>query len=149
MAIPSNASAGSAIDIGVNDLGPLAWVLEELRKSLDSATKALKRYVRDAELAKGSDLNAADASQLRIARQQLHQSVGALEMVGFTSPASMLRGMEGAVQKFVAKPELCTDAAAVKVERASCALLGYLEALLVGKSPSAVELFSQYADVLM
>jgi chemosensory pili system protein ChpA (sensor histidine kinase/response regulator) len=134
-------------DIGANDLGPLAWVLDELRKSLDSATKAIRRYVRDAELAKGSDLNAADASQLRIARQQLHQSVGALEMVGFASPAALLRGMEGAVQKFVAKPDLCTDAAAVKVERASFALLGYLEALLVGKKPSAVELFSQYADV--
>ncbi len=147
MANSPNTPTGSAIDIGVNDLGPLAWVLDELRKSLDSATKALKRYVRDAELAKGSDLNAADASQLRIARQQLHQSVGALEMVGFTSPASMLRGMEGAVQKFVVKPELCTDAAAAKVERASFALLGYLEALLIGKSPSAVELFSQYAEV--
>ena len=148
MATTPKTGAGSMIDIGVNDLGPLAWVLDELRKSLDSATKALRRYVRDAELAKGSDLNAADASQLRIARQQLHQSVGALEMVGFSSPASMLRGMEGAVQKFVTKPELCTEAATLKVERASFALLGYLEALLVGKSPSAVELFSQYADVL-
>ena len=147
MATSPNASASAANDIGVNDLGPLAWVLDELRKSLDSATKALRRYVRDAELAKGSDLNAADASQLRIARQQLHQSVGALEMVGFTSPASMLRGMEGAVQKFITKPELCTDVAAGKLERASFALLGYLEALLVGKKPSAVELFSQYADV--
>ncbi|MFM7332073.1 MAG: Hpt domain-containing protein, partial [Brachymonas sp.] len=147
MATSQNAPAGSAIDIGVNDLGPLAWVLDELRKSLDSATKALRRYVRDAELAKGSDLNAADASQLRIARQQLHQSVGALEMVGFAAPASMLRGMEGAVQKFVAKPELCTEAATVKVERASFALLGYLESLLAGKSPSAVELFSQYSEV--
>ena len=147
MATSTNSPVGSNIDIGVNDLGPLAWVLDELRKSLDSATKALRRYVRDAELAKGSDLNAADASQLRIARQQLHQSVGALEMVGFSAPASMLRGMEGAVQKFVAKPELCTDAAAAKVERASFALLGYLEVLLVGKSPSAVELFSQYAEV--
>ena len=147
MAITPKTAAGSMIDIGVNDLGPLAWVLDELRKSLDSATKALRRYVRDAELAKGSDLNAADASQLRIARQQLHQSVGALEMVGFAAPASMLRGMEGAVQKFVTKPELCTEAATAKVERASFALLGYLEALLVGKSPSAVELFSQYADV--
>jgi chemosensory pili system protein ChpA (sensor histidine kinase/response regulator) len=147
MATSPNATAGSATDLGVNDLGPLAWVLDELRKSLDSATKALRRYVRDAELAKGSDLNAADASQLRIARQQLHQSVGALEMVGFTSPASMLRGMEGAVQKFVTKPELCTDVAAGKLERASFALLGYLEALLIGKKPSAVELFSQYAEV--
>ncbi len=152
MATFPNAPADSAntvdLDVGVNhDLGPLAWVLDELRKSLDSATKALRRYVRDVELAKGSDLNAADASQLRIARQQLHQSVGALEMVGFISPASMLRGMEGAVQKFIAKPELCTDAAAGKLERASFALLGYLEALLTGKQPSAVELFSQYADV--
>jgi chemosensory pili system protein ChpA (sensor histidine kinase/response regulator) len=147
MANATNTPAGSATDLGANDLGPLAWVLDELRKSLDSATKALKRYVRDAELAKGSDLNAADASQLRIARQQLHQSVGALEMVGFTAPASMLRGMEGAVQKFVAKPELCTEPAAAKVERASFALLGYLEALLIGKSPSAVELFSQYSEV--
>ncbi len=33
---------------GVSDLGPLAWVLEELRKSLDVANKSLKRYVRDA-----------------------------------------------------------------------------------------------------
>lgn len=147
MATSLNASAGSTIDIGVNDLGPLAWVLDELRKSLDSSTKALRRYVRDAELARGSDLNAADASQLRIARQQLHQSVGALEMVGFAAPASLLRGMEGAVQKFVTKPEMCTDVATGKLERASFALLGYLEALLVGKKPSAVELFSQYVDV--
>jgi chemosensory pili system protein ChpA (sensor histidine kinase/response regulator) len=135
------------LDVGVNDLGPLAWVLDELRKSLDNATKALKRFVRDAEAARGSDLSAVDASQLRIARQQLHQSVGALEMVGFAAPASMLRGMEAAVQKFVAKPELCSEEASNKVERASFALLGYLEALLLNKAPSAVELFSQYADV--
>jgi len=148
MATPSTSTAGSsANEAGINDLGPLAWVLDELRKSLDSATKALRRYVRDAEQAKGSDLNAADASQLRIARQQLHQSVGALEMVGFSVPALMLRGMEGAVQKFLAKPDLCTEAAAAKVERASFALLGYLEALLLGKNPSAIELFSQYAEV--
>ncbi|MEN9377958.1 MAG: hypothetical protein RL710_3115, partial [Pseudomonadota bacterium] len=71
------------------DLGPLAWVLEELRKSLDGATKALRRFVRDAELARGSDLSALDASQLRIARQQLHQAVGALEMVGMEAPAKV------------------------------------------------------------
>jgi chemosensory pili system protein ChpA (sensor histidine kinase/response regulator) len=147
MATSSTAKTGSGTGLGINDLGPLAWVLDELRKSLDSATKALKRYVRDAELAKGSDLSSADASQLRIARQQMHQSVGALEMVGFAAPATVLRGMEAAVQKFVAKPELCDDAAAAKVERASFALLGYLEALLNGKSPVAVELFSQYAEV--
>lgn len=130
------------------DLGPLAWVLDELRKSLDGAIKALKRFVRDAELARGSDLAALDASQLRIARQQLHQAVGALEMVGLEVPARMLRSMEALTQKFVQRPEFCSDAAALAVEHASFALTDYLEGLLKGKTSSSVALFPQYRDVL-
>lgn len=143
-----DSTSGSAgLDLAVNDLGPLAWVLDELRKSLDGAGKALKRYVRDTELARGSDLAAADASQLRIARQQLHQAVGALEMVGLVAPAQVLRAMEAAVQKFVQRPELCTEASAAKVERASFALIEYLEGVLAGKSSVPVALFPQYRDV--
>ena len=67
----SSASAG--IDSAVHDLGPLAWVVDELRKSLEASSKALKRFVRDAEAARSSDLAAIDTNQLRIARQQLHQ----------------------------------------------------------------------------
>ncbi len=131
-----------------SDLGPLAWVLDELRKSLDGATQALRRFVRDAELARGSDLAALDASQLRIARQQLHQAVGALEMVGMTAPAKMLRGMEALAQRFVQRPELCSDDAANKLERASFALTEYLEGVLKGKTASPVALFAQYREVL-
>lgn len=131
------------------DLGPLAWVLDELRKSLDGATKALRRFVRDAELARGSDLAALDASQLRIARQQLHQAVGALEMVGLAAPAKVLRAMEALAQRFVQRPELCSDDAANKVERASFALTEYLEGVLKGKGASPVALFPQYRDVLV
>ena len=135
------------LDVAVNDLGPLAWVLDELRKSLDGATKALKRFVRDAESARGSDLSAIDASQLRIGRQQLHQAVGALEMVGMAGPALVLRGMEAAVQQFVQHPEQCSQEAAAKVEKASFALTEYLEAVLSGKPISAVSLFPQYKEV--
>ncbi len=142
-----NVKAASATEVHANDLGPLAWVLDELRKSLDSATKALRRYVRDAELARGSDLAAVDSGQLRISRQQLHQAVGALDMVGFAGPATLLRSMENAVQRFVTRPELCTEDAAVKIERASFALTGYLETVLAGKNQSSVALFAQYADV--
>jgi len=130
------------------DLGPLAWVLDELRKSLDGATQALRRFVRDAELSRGSDLAALDASHLRIARQQLHQAVGALEMVGLEVPAKMLRAMEALAQKFVQRPEFCSDDAALRVERASFALTDYLEAVLKGKNVSSVALFPQYRDVL-
>jgi chemosensory pili system protein ChpA (sensor histidine kinase/response regulator) len=145
----SKASNSTTVepDLALNDLGPLAWVLDELRKSLDGAAKALKRFVRDAEAARGSDLAALDASQLRIARQQLHQAVGALEMVGLAGPALVLRSMEAAVQKFVQQPEQCNQDAAGKIERASYALTEYLEGVLADKPVSAVSLFPQYRDV--
>ena len=140
-------SPGADLDLAVNDLGPLAWVLDELRKSLEGSAKALKRFVREAGAAKGSDLATLDASQLRIARQQLHQAVGALEMVGLAGPALVLRAMEAAVQKFVQQPEQCSQDAAAKIESASFALTEYLEAVLADKPISAVSLFPQYRDV--
>jgi chemosensory pili system protein ChpA (sensor histidine kinase/response regulator) len=139
--------AATDLDLATNDLGPLAWVLDELRKSLDSASAALRRFVRDTTLARGSDMASVDGGHLRIARQQLHQAVGALEMVGLGAPAHMLRCMEAAVQKFVERPELCNEPAAAKVERAGFALTEYLEGVLQGKAASAVALFPQYRDV--
>jgi chemosensory pili system protein ChpA (sensor histidine kinase/response regulator) len=144
----SNSVESGEIESSAADLGPLAWVLDELRKSLDGATKALRRFVRDAELARGSDLSELDASHLRIARQQLHQAVGALEMVGLEAPAKVLRAMESLAQRFVQRPELCSEVAATKVERASFALTEYLEGMIKGKKASAVALFPQYRDVM-
>lgn len=143
-----NSVAPGDNELAASDLGPLAWVLDELRKSLDGATKALKRFVRDAELARGANLAELDASQLRIARQQLHQAVGALEMVGLTAPAKVLRAMEALAQKFVQHPEQCSEDATLKVERASFALMEYLEGVLKGKKASPVALFPQYRSVL-
>ena len=123
------------------DLGPLAWVLDELRKSLEGVAKSMRRFVRDAEMARQSDLAALDAAALRIARQQLHQAGGALTMVGMESPALLLRAMEAAVQRFVHRPELCSDDAACTIERASFALIEYLECVLAGQRISPVALF--------
>jgi chemosensory pili system protein ChpA (sensor histidine kinase/response regulator) len=139
--------AAQDLDLATNDLGPLAWVLDELRKSLESASSALRRFVRDAAQARGEDMASVDTGQLRIARQHMHQAVGALEMVGMGAPAHMLRCMEGAAQKFIERPELCTEAAAAKVERAGFALTEYLEAMLGGKGVSPLSLFVQYKDV--
>src|SRR5438046_6576675 len=68
-------------------------------------------------------------------------------MVGLGAPAHMLRCMEAAVQKFIEKPEMCTEQAAAKVERAGFALTEYLEGVLLGKPASSVALFPQYRDV--
>ncbi len=139
----SRAQGASAM----GDLGPLAWVLDETRKSIDGATKSLKRFAHDAEAARGVDLASVDASQLRMARQRLHQVAGALDMVGQAVPARMVRGMEGAVQQFVQHPEKCTESAARTLERAGFALLEYLQSQLSERPRSALGLFVHYKQV--
>ncbi|MEG0139542.1 MAG: Hpt domain-containing protein, partial [Comamonas sp.] len=128
------------------DLGPLAWVLDEVRKSLEAATKAVGRFMRDADAARLSDLEELDTSALRIARQQLHQACGALEMVGVTAPAQLMRSMEAVVNRFVQRPEYCTQEAASTLERTHFALMEFLEAVLAGQQVSAVALFPQYRE---
>ena len=147
MTMPDTTTDSLQTDAPLADLGPLAWVFDELRKSLDTANKAIKRFVRETEQSRNNDLEAVDPGSLRLARQQLHQAVGALEMVGLRSPAQVLRAMEAAVQRFVQKPETCTSAASNVVERAGFALIEYLEAVLNNKPVPPVALFAQYREV--
>jgi chemosensory pili system protein ChpA (sensor histidine kinase/response regulator) len=136
-------------DSPLADLGPLAWVFDELRKSLEGANKAIKRYLRESSQVASDDLDAPDPAALRLARQQLHQAVGALEMVGLEQPAQVLRGMEEAVQRFVQRPQTCDAAAAAQVEQAGFALLEYLQALLNNKPLQPLVLFPQFRNVQM
>ena len=129
------------------DLGPLAWVLDELRKTMDAAAKALRRYLRESDAGLVTGFTAPDVDHLQQARQSLHQCSGALDMIGQPVPAQLLRAMEAATQRFADQPALCTDEAISRVERASFAVADYLEAVLAGKPVSAVGLFPQYRDV--
>ena len=130
-----------------DDLSALAWVHNELRRSLETANKALRRYLKESELAARSDLDTLDPAPLRAARTQLHQGVGALELVNLPAAARVLRATEAAVQRMLGKPSLVDEAAVHTVERASFALLDYLGRLLAGKTVSPVGLFPQYAAV--
>ena len=140
-------STAANSDAAMNDLGPLAWVFNELCKSLDAASKAFKRFTKNADAGLDSDLSAIDIAPLRTARQQFHQAVGALEVVGLSKPALLLHAMEAAVQKFVQHPELCSQDAVAKIEYASFALTEYLQGVLADKPFSAVSLFPQYRNV--
>lgn len=130
-----------------DDLSALAWVHEELRRSLDNAHKALRRFVKESESMSGSDVDAVDPAVLRTARQQIHQGVGALELVGLPSVAVVLRASEAAVQRFIAKPEKITEADVDAIELASFALLDYLQRMLSGKPVSSLALFPRYQAV--
>jgi len=128
----------------VDDLSTLAWVHDELRRSLEAAHKALRRYLKDAEGVAGSDVDAVDPAVLRTARAQLHQGVGALEMIGLPGPARVLRASESAVQRCIAKPRLLNRAAVEAIESASFGVLDYLSRKLAGKGLPTLALFPQY-----
>ncbi len=130
-----------------DDLSALAWVYEEVRRSLEAAHKALRRFVKETEALAGSDVDVVDPSVLRSARVHIHQSAGALELVGLAPLAAVLRASEAAVVRFVAKPQKLTQQAVENLERASFALLDYIGRVLGGKAVSALALFPQYRAV--
>ena len=130
-----------------HDLSTLAWVRDEVGKSLETAHKALRRCLKEVAAAAGSDVDDIDPAILRAARLQVHQGVGALELVGLPEGAILLRAMEAAVQRFSARPQKLEPAAVDAIERASFALLDYISRLLADKPVSAVALFPQYRAV--
>ena len=129
------------------DLSALSWVSGELQRSLDSAHKALRRFLREAQAIGPSDVDSADPAILRGARVQLHQSVGALELVGLSGAAKVLRASEAAVQRMMGKPELLNAGAVDAIEAASFAVIDYLQRLLQQRPVSPVALFPQYRAV--
>ena len=127
-----------------DDLSALAWVHEEVRKSLESAHKALNRCLKEAATSGFSDMDALDPAVLRSARQHIHQGVGALELAGLPAGAMLLRASEALVQRFVARPQSINEEGVRAIESASFALLDLIRRRLSGKSVSVLALFPQY-----
>ena len=128
------------------DLSPLAWVQEELRRSLESVHKTLRRHVRDSADNRASTFaaEAQPSAPLQQAAAQLHQVSGVLSLVGLPAGAAVLRAAELAVARLAERP-LAVDAAAVDVvERADFALLAYVARLLAGTKSSSLSLYPSY-----
>jgi chemosensory pili system protein ChpA (sensor histidine kinase/response regulator) len=130
------------------DLSTLAWVADELRRTLDNAHKALRRQVRETETApQGTEIDGAASPALQQARTLFHQSAGALDMVGQPEGARMLRASEQAVIRLSQKVRQLDGNAATILERSSFALLDFLRRRLAGKDVSPLALFPQYREV--
>src|SRR6187455_3607286 len=130
-----------------DDLSSIAWVHEELRRSLEAAHKSLRRFLKDSEAVTGSDIDSVDPGVLRAARSQIHQGVGALELVGLPAAAIVLRASETAIQRAIGKPQSLTPELVSDLEHASFGLLDYLARLLAGKQVSSLSLFPAYRAV--
>ncbi|TDP71317.1 Hpt domain-containing protein [Roseateles toxinivorans] len=133
------------------DLSPLAWVQEELRRSLEAAHKALRRYARDVDAPRISSgvagQDTLDLSALNSARQQVHQAAGVVSLVGLPAGATMLRACEAGLQSLIDHPERIKLDAIETLERADFALLDYVARLLAGRPVSSLSLFPPYRAV--
>jgi chemosensory pili system protein ChpA (sensor histidine kinase/response regulator) len=127
-----------------HDLSALAWVHDELRRTLEAAHKSLRRYLKEADTAGSSDVDTVDPAILRHARSQMHQGAGALELVGLPTAALMLRASESAIARLASRTRGLTSASVETLERGSFALLDYLARLLAGKLISPAAMFPQY-----
>ncbi|MCV2364598.1 Hpt domain-containing protein [Paucibacter sp. DJ1R-11] len=131
------------------DLSPLAWVQEELRRSLESVHKALRRMLRDGD-SKFSVLGAevgSSSQSLLGAAAQLHQVAGVLSLVGLPAGATVLRAAEQAVQFLAERTDLVDPFRVETIERANFALLSYIARLLAGNKASTLSLFPAYREL--
>jgi len=130
------------------DLSALAWVADELRRTLDNAHKALRRQLRELETAPhGADVDGSASASLQQARALFHQGAGALDMVNQAEGARMLRASEQAVQRLMQRMRQLDANAVQVIERSSFALLDFLRRRLAGKDVSPLALFPQYREV--
>ena len=130
------------------DLSPLAWVQEELRRSLESVHKTLRRFLREADgRVSVLGIEAPASPPLLAAAAQLHQVAGVLVLVGLPGGATVLRAAETAVQNLAQQP-LNIDLATVEIiERADFALLSFVARLLAGNKTSSLALFPPYREL--
>ena len=130
------------------DLTPLAWVNEELRRTLEGVHKGLRRTLREYDLRQAS--NQLDLAQTRTAlglqATAMHQAGGAVQMVGLREGALVMQANEGLLRR-MAEGAAIGVAQVEAIERADFAVLTYITRLLAGGRPSPLSLFPVYRAV--
>ena len=153
MAEPVSAAPYPPFDASVlssrtaRDLAPLTWVVPELRRTLDEVLQTVHAFVSDNLEAQATDLSAVDSSAMRLARQQLHQAVGALEMVDLHAAAVLVRAADAAVQRLIQRPALAQPEAAAQLQRTAHVLFDYLDRLMRNRPVPDLALFPAYERV--
>ncbi|XHS78621.1 Hpt domain-containing protein [Burkholderiaceae bacterium UC74_6] len=130
------------------DLSPLAWVQEEVRRSIEAVHKTLRRHLRDSDTrVSGLTADLTAGNPLGAAAAQLHQVSGVLALVGLPAGTTVLRAAEATVAELAAHPMSVDPQAVELVERADFALLSYITRLLAGNQSSPLALFNAYREL--
>ncbi|MFO0121697.1 MAG: Hpt domain-containing protein [Inhella sp.] len=138
----------SVLPTASDDLTPLAWVHEELRRTLEGVHKGLRRTLREYDLRLAS--NQLDETQTRTVLGQqaaaMHQGSGALQMVGMREGALVLQANEALLRRMMDEAAI-NQAQVEALERADFAVLTYITRMLAAARPSPLTLFPVYRAV--
>lgn len=129
------------------DLVPLAWVLDEVRKSVLAASKTLERLAGGAGAPVSNALALVGENAIGAAQQQYHRVAGVLELVQQPVAARFARALEDVAHRFAARTGGWSEADATIVRQAGFALIEYLEDQLGEHPRPSVGLFPQYRQV--
>ncbi|MFY7864932.1 Hpt domain-containing protein [Roseateles sp.] len=133
------------------DLSPLAWVQEELRRSLESVHKSMRRLLRDGDVRSTLSASLGGESALNPSMQaaaaQLHQVAGVLSLVGLPAGAKVLAAAEQAVAHLALNPQEIDLKRVETIERADFALLSLIARMLAGNKSSTLSLFPSYREL--
>jgi len=132
---------------GKKDLGPLAWVLNDLRQSIPLAIMILRRAALASKSGALEREGWQDELNLLSAQRQFEQAAGALAIVGQLETAKILNEAKTAVETFIQKPVTCTEEAVAQIQRAGQAVINFSQARLIGHTYSPVALFPSYRAV--
>ena len=148
-ASPDSRLPADALDSELTpDLSPLAWVQDELQRSLEAVHKSLRRMLRDGDIrlqALGSE--AQPSQPLVAAAAQLHQAAAVVSLVGQAAVALLLRAAEQAVATLAQQPANVDVKTVEMIERADFALLAFMARLLAGNKVSPLTLFPSYREL--
>ena len=140
---PSGAGGAQA-----GDLTALAWVHDEVRRSLETANKSLRRLLREIETRSLPPMVGGMVPAVQQARSLVHQSTGVLEMVGLPHAAKCLSASELVLQRLGGDPHAVTPEVVGTLERLSFAVQDYLGRLLSGQPVSPLALFPPYREAM-
>ena len=129
------------------DMGPLAWLLDQISDNLQSARTALKRAAQQQDDGVLGSVQ-AEKTGLRTARTQVHQAAGAIELLGFFGAARLMQAAENALDQLIDHPEKLDNTALQRFEAGFNALVDFLEAQRAGKNEPALKLYPQYRDLM-
>ena len=122
------------------DIGPLSWVMAEVREAITNAAKLLSDAI-------GQDAETQPTSLLK-AKSYLHQAHGALQIVDIDGVSIVTETIEDIIERLQSGQLEINRAHVDVISDAFHAVLRYLEDLLAGSAHQPVRLFPYYRALL-